>query len=112
MSKLEDAVAAVLVNDRVCPVPMRWNSFYQLLCKVAEEKGVAQPLVPLILGAWWYSSPTDKADRLRSHLSWASEHGVLEKANNYLAGLSEDDWVHLADAPSGKVDHDYLHETE
>ena len=112
MPSLEDAVAAVFINDRVCPTPLRWDSLYQLLCKIAEAKGVDKPIAPLILGAWWHSSPTDKADRLKSHLSWASEHGVLEQAINCLARISEGDWVHVAEAPTGKVDYNYLNEAE
>lgn len=112
MPRLEDAIAALLVNDRVCPAPMRWDSLYKLLCKVAEDKMAAKPPVPLILGAWWYSSPTEKTERLISQLSWGSDHGALEQAMSYLARLPENDWVHLADAPSGIVNHDHLDENE
>ena len=112
MPKLEDAIASILVNDRVCPVPTRWNELFNLLCRVAEDKGVDPPLMPLILGAWWFSSPVDKQDRLKSQLTWASDHGALEQAMKYLARLSENDWVHLADAPSGKGDYSYLQESD
>ncbi len=112
MPSLEDAVATIFINERVCPTPIRWNSLYELLCKVAEEKGVDGPLTPLILGAWWHSPPAEKADRLKSHLSWASDHGVLEQALSFLARIPESDWVHVADAPSGKGGYDYLDEVE
>ena len=109
---VEDAIAAVLVNDRVCPVPTKWDSLYKRLCKVAENKGVEMPLVPLILGAWWDSTPTDKVDRLKSQLSWAADHGGLERAISFLESLSEDDWVHLPDAPNGKGSYDHLQDDE
>ena len=112
MPLLEEAIAGVLVNDRVCPVPMRWNDLYKLLCKVAKDKSASTPPVPLILGAWWRSSPAEKAERLRCQLEWASDHGALEHALRHLARLSENDWVHLADAPSGNADYSYLSEPE
>jgi hypothetical protein len=37
---------------------------------------------------------------------------VLEQAINCLARISEGDWVHVAEAPTGKVDYNYLNEAE
>jgi hypothetical protein len=74
---------------------MLWNQLWELL---PDRKRVGlgwQPPLPLILAAWWETTDQDKQQRLLKHIHWAYDHGVLEKINQYLRSLSENQWHHL-----------------
>lgn len=84
-------------KDRVCPVPLRWDELWKMLPDRRRERSDWEPPLPLILGAWWHTSNLDKIVRLRVHIEWANEHGVLEQVDSFLRGLPESDWHHLKD---------------
>jgi hypothetical protein len=50
--------------------------------------------VPLILAAWWTTPHMLKIMRLREHIVYAAEHGVLDKVDRYLRGLALNDWYY------------------
>ena len=84
-------------NHRVCPVPQRWNTLYEMLPQ-RKLTGVGwEPPLPLILDAWDGTPPLLKAMRLAEHLEWAAAHGVLDAVGQYLRGLPEADWFHYGD---------------
>ena len=83
------------LNDRVCPLPPKWQSLWEMLPD-RQQGGLGwEPALPLILAAWHDTSALDKSLRLRSHLEWANEHGVLPAVDTFLRSLSESDWHHL-----------------
>lgn len=43
-------------NNRVCPKPGRWDDLWKLLPERQRVGGGWEPALPLILGAWNYSS--------------------------------------------------------
>lgn len=53
--------------------------------------------LPLILGAWNYTSNLEKMLRLREHIEWAESHGCLPSVAAFLRQLEESDWHHLSD---------------
>jgi hypothetical protein len=55
------------------------------------------PPLPLILGAWWHTSALEKQLRLREHIAYAEEKGVLPQVERFLRGLGEDEWAHLGE---------------
>lgn len=84
-------------NDRVCPMPTKWNDLYQLLPE-KHRVGVGwQPALPLILGAWHNASDSEKVLRLKEHINWAADHGALDKVSTFLRNLDETDWHHRGD---------------
>jgi hypothetical protein len=99
---LSDVLAVVESNERVCPNPQKWHQLYRLL----PRKGRTTPALPLILGGWWHSTPVQKQERLREHIHWAADHGALGVVADFLGSLKESDWVHLSEAPSGRVHYD------
>ena len=106
MVTLADVLAVVNSKGRVCPQPQKWGQLYGLL----PGKGPRNPAVPLILGGWWYSTPSRKQERLREHIEWAHKYGALGIVSDFLNSLQESDWVHLDEAPSGRVDVDSFEE--
>jgi DNA-directed RNA polymerase len=105
---LADVLLAVESKGRVCPQPRKWHELYQLL----PHKTATRPAVPLILGGWWHSTPTQKQQRLREHLDWAAAHGALDVVWDFLNTLQETDWVHQDEAPSGELHLDSDEEQE
>jgi hypothetical protein len=92
--QLQRVLAFCRVGERVCPQPQRWNDLYQML-PGAHRVGLGWvPPLPLILGAWWHTNDQQKADRLREHIEYASDHGSLEPIEAYLEQLGESDWHH------------------
>lgn len=63
-------------EDFICPVPMVWNEIYGNLCRIAEQRGLPKPPVPLILAAWWDTPAMLKALRWQETLEWAGEHDL------------------------------------
>lgn len=77
----------------VCPMPNRWHELWLMLPDRRQvDSGGWVPAVPLILGGWWDTPPSIKFDRLRDHIGWAAEHGVLDEVDRFLRGLSDDEW--------------------
>ena len=96
--ELESLLGYVRSNKRVCPKPDIWNRFWQTLPNRRQlPSGGWEPAVPLILGGWWYSTDSDKRDRLEDHIRWAASQGVLGTASATLRGLAEADWHHQGD---------------
>jgi hypothetical protein len=87
---------------RVCPLPLEWNGFWELLLKVADAKRLARPPAPFILSVWSGSqtTPTEKAVRLRDQIIWADVHGALAAARDYLTGIPEGRWLHHGEWPA------------
>jgi len=60
-----------------------------------RRKGVGfEPAAPLILAAWWEVTDSQKKERLKDHIQWASNHGALSAVDKFLRSLSESDWHH------------------
>jgi hypothetical protein len=81
----------LLLNNRICPLPGYWNDFYNILFK---EVGMKLN-VPLILGAWNFTSDNEKSLRFNEHLT-ACAIGK-SKAYDYLVSLTEDKWYHIGE---------------
>ena len=86
-------------NQRVCPMPDRWNELWKMLPNRHRVGAEWQPPMPLILGAWWHTPPLAKAGRLLEHLDYAAEQGVLTDVERFLRSLPENEWAHLSDFP-------------
>jgi hypothetical protein len=94
---LEDLLEFVRQNNRVCPQPQRWNELWEML---PERRRVGQgwePALPLILAAWWDTPILLKILRLREHIEYAGQHGVLGQVDAFLRSLPEMEWAHAAD---------------
>lgn len=93
--RLGALIAYCAENGRVVPKPMVWKALYDRLPNRHQKPSSGwEPALPLILGAWHYSSDLDKRLRLHEHLRWAEKHGVLDDVEGMLRGLSENDWHH------------------
>jgi len=75
-------------NDRICPMPMKWNDFFNML------KDNSKADLPLILNGWEMSSPLEKHLRFEDHIKWAFRNNQLDEVGKYLRALPEEDWAH------------------
>jgi hypothetical protein len=86
-------------NDRVVPVPYRWNELYERLNDKRQlPSGGWEPAAPLILGAWWGTPPAFKQLRFREHVEWACNHGQLSEVATFIRALPEKEWFHLRES--------------
>lgn len=97
VATLENVLALVQQNRRVCPQPQRWNELYQMLPGKKRKGAGWEPALPLILAAWWHTPAMSKALRLREHLEWAESHDCLDDVHSFLAALPESEWHHLGE---------------
>ena len=97
MATLKEVLAEAQKNDRICPLPDKWNRLYRMLPKQRGKDGKRDPALPLILAAWWGTSGLQKMQRLREHIEWADAHGCLDKAYALLRSLPEEEWHHFRD---------------
>jgi hypothetical protein len=82
---------------RVCPTPSRWHELWEMLPERKRVGSGWEPPLPLILGAWNYTSDSEKAVRLREHIQWAADHGCLPAVGRFLRNLPDSEWHHLSD---------------
>ena len=92
--QLQDLTRLCSENGRVCPQPLKWNEMWDMLPNKHRKGFGWEPAVPLILAAWWESSPAAKQERFQFHLKYAAENGALDKIDTFLRGLVEKDWFH------------------
>jgi hypothetical protein len=96
MSQLS-AIATSLIDycksgDRVCPRGDKWQALWQMLPEDESKTGRGrQPPMPLILAAA-SCEDWEKRLRLKDHIAWADAQGVIEQADEFLRGLSVDEW--------------------
>lgn len=96
MESKEALLAYCRANGRVCPMPQKWSTLYDLLPERRRVVAGWSPPLPLILMAW-DEPEISKANRLQLHIDWASEHGALDVVSDFLHGLHEEDWFHIGD---------------
>jgi hypothetical protein len=86
-------LAYVTEKGRICPQPQRWNELWELLPNRRQNpNGGWNPPLPLILGAWHYTTGLDKILHLREHIEYAYQNGVFDEIDRFLRRLSESDW--------------------
>ena len=94
---LEEVLAEVQKNKRVCPQPQRWQQLFDMLPDKQRKGAGWEPPPPLILAAWWETPAMSKMLRLRAHIEWASSHGCLVEVYSFLRELPEDQWHHIGE---------------
>jgi hypothetical protein len=80
--KVED----VMINERICLMPMKWQEFYQAIQQAYPVREIPKPL---ILAGWNFTNDTHNRDRFFMHLEYAISAGVT---NNILDQVTGDDW--------------------
>jgi hypothetical protein len=94
---VESLIAYCRENDRVCPMPQKWNELWKMLPN-RRHVGVGwEPALPLILAAWHNTPAMIKMLRLVEHVEWAEKHAVLPQIGTFVRGLREEDWHHLGE---------------
>lgn len=91
---LEAVLAEAQKNDRICPLPRRWQQLYEMLPDKRRLDGGWEPALPLILAAWHTTPTLLKMLRVREHLEWAAEHNCLGQVYEFLRSLPEKEWLH------------------
>lgn len=92
---LESLIAYCRENNRVCPMPQRWNALWEMLPKPVGEQ--VRPPLPLILAAWYDTPAILKMLRLAEHIEWARKFDALEPVSAFLRQMPESDWFHIGD---------------
>ena len=83
-------------NNRVCP--HKWLEMYELLPnRRRNPNGGSIPPLPLILAAWWETTPEQKMMRLREHIEYADKNGAIDAVNKFLRSLKESEWHHIGE---------------
>jgi hypothetical protein len=88
---VDDVLEIIRRNNRVCPKPSVWKKLYDYLPNKTAQ------LVPFPATAqeWTMTPPLQKRARLRAHVEWAAEQGVLKQVHKALEGLPEEKWDHM-----------------
>lgn len=96
--KAKSLVGYYREQGRFCPQPNYWNLLWEMLpSRKQKPSGGWVPALPLILAAWGHTSGLEKMLRLREHIQWADEHGVIDEVDAYLRSLTEEQWFHGKD---------------
>lgn len=94
-NNLKSLIEYVQSEGRVCPMPTFWNEFWKMLPeRKQKENGGWDPSLPLILAAWWDTTAQQKRGRLLMHINYATDHGILEKVDQFLRKLTPEQWAY------------------
>lgn len=80
----------LLINNRVCPKPQVWNKIWSHIQNESKEK----ISVPLILGAWHFTSDEEKKNRFLYHIHKAELLNITDKIMPLL-NIPESEWHHI-----------------
>lgn len=78
-----------LINNRICPQPMKWNELFNILKRIVKDKNKLSP--PLILAGWNFSDDCQKKDRFQEHLQLIKEENITA-AIIFLDELKKEEW--------------------
>ena len=92
---LDELKNYVTSNKRICPMPLVWNKFLNIL----EIKEKMPPhLIPLILNGW-FASDLEKRKRILTQIDYASKNReCFEKLEKFILNIKDNDW-HYGDEP-------------
>ena len=90
---LEDLLAEIRRNNRVCPQPLAWEAFFRVLGENAA--GAQLPARPLVGKAWASTPALAKRMCLREQVEWAAAHDCIEPAYRYLSRLPDAEWHYM-----------------
>lgn len=94
-NKLESLIEYVQSDGRVCPMPTFWNDMWNMLPdRMQKENGGWDPSLPLILAAWGDTTAEEKQNRLKLHIEYAANKGMLDKIDKFLRELTPDQWAY------------------
>jgi hypothetical protein len=96
-NNVQDVVNYCKDNNRVCPMPQKWNELWEMLPAKKQTGAGWEPAAPLILAAWHDTPALSKMLRLEAHIRWADKYGALKDVARYLSELDEEDWFHIGD---------------
>ena len=85
----------VTTNKRICPMPLVWNKFLDIL---GIKEKMPPHLIPLILNGW-FASDLEKRKRILTQIDYASKNKeCLEKLEKFILNIKDNDW-HYGDEP-------------
>ena len=90
--KLQSLITFCSRNGRVCPQPQKWNELWEMLPDRTRVGLGWKPPLPLILAAWWETSSIEKKDRLKDHLIYAYQKGIMNEIDQFLRDLPDEQW--------------------
>ena len=90
---LDEAVAEIRKNNRVCPLPSIWKKLYDALPNKTPELAAA----PVTAEEWKQTPALEKRTRMRQHIEWAATQGVLKQVYKALHALPENKWHHMGE---------------
>ena len=83
-----------MTNERICPLPMRWDELYGILRNKTTEK----PPHPLLLFNLRSKNVLmSKQVRLFEHIDWAKKQNQVDEVSTFLYVLPELEWLHRRD---------------
>lgn len=84
-------------NNRVCPLPARWVTLYDMLPDKKQTGAGWEPAPPLVDAAWKATPSIPKRMCFREHIEWAAAHGCLQQVYTFMKSLPENEWHHMGD---------------
>jgi hypothetical protein len=90
--QLQNLLQYVRDEGRICPEPGKWHELWQLLPDRQRVGSGWNPPLPLILAAWDHTTGLEKMLRLKEHIEYAAEKGILDQVEQFLRSLQPEEW--------------------
>ena len=78
-------------------MPQQWSTLWEMLPNRTRSGSSWQPAPPFILATWHDSPALLKMLRLKEHIDWAEQHGVLGEVDKFLRSRLESEWAHASE---------------
>ena len=76
---MDDLIEYVRSEDRVCPVPYKWNVVNKIMGKVVDKTLSLKFPSPFILAAWGAKSDREKRARLIEQITFSHQVGKFDE---------------------------------
>ena len=90
--QLQDLLEFICKEGRICPQQNKWHELWEMLPDKQRVPHGWDPPLPLILTDWDNSTARQKMMRLKLHIQYAANKGILDRIEEFIKSLKRDEW--------------------
>jgi len=90
--KLQSLLQYIRAEGRICPQQNKWHELWEMLPDKRRVSHGWDPPLPLILAEWNTTTGHQKMVRLKQHINYADQKGILDRIEKFLKDLKRDEW--------------------
>jgi hypothetical protein len=90
--QLQDLLKFICEEGRICPQQNKWHELWEMLPDKHRVSNGWDPPLPLILADWDNTTARQKMMRLKLHIQYAANKGILDRIEEFIKSLKRNEW--------------------